>query len=306
VASSKITVDSDKIEIIPPSKGMFGQLETWWKSKLGKLGITSFTLGGIKCAIDILQWLLDFRGRSQEAMTWIRELSTLLHRLPHVPEWVNGVLLVFGVGVLMWDNRRRHKLLLASHMDDAQPPQAVMPSKSESIPLTSLNAPSIVLEYLWRNSNDTGHPDPVNMPLQFRNLGKDTALNVELEIRHLKWVAKFPTIPHLAPGESKSVTVNLEYDGYDLAEVSAGHQFISVVKPPGGDALKQSRRVPAIVKYRDMQGNDFVSEYEFRWDHEKQEAVALLTRYGKPHTDNEVASVGPVPDVALVWTGRTM
>jgi len=36
------------------------------------------------------------------------------------------------------------------------------------------------------------------MPLEFRNLGRDIAVNVELEIRYLKWTAKFPTIPHLA------------------------------------------------------------------------------------------------------------
>ena len=195
-------------------------------------------------------------------------------------------------------------ILLHAYSSTRIPPPELLPQPSNVPSLdknesssASLDAPRILLNYRWRSSNDDGHQDPIRMPLEFRNLGRDIAVNVELEIRYLKWTAKFPTIPHLAPSESKSAVVNLEYDGYDLAGLSADSQFISLIKPPGEDALKQSRRVPAVVKYRDMHGNDFVSEYEFRWDHEKQEALALLVGYRKTQS----SSSGPIPDVALVW-----
>jgi hypothetical protein len=274
-----ITPDPEKIEIIPPPKPK--EIERWWKSKLAKIGITSFTLGGIKTAVDIVQWLLDLRGRGQEAMNWMHELSDILHHMPHIPEWVNGVLLAVGVGVLLWDNGRRHKLRSSSGAQTERLLKEPIEQSREPSP-QPLNAPSIVLEYYWRDSNDSGHTDSINMPLQFKNVGKDIAVNVELEVRYLKWIAKFPMIPHLAAGDSKSLLVNLDYDGYDLAGLGADHQFISVIKPPGDDALKQSRMVPAVVKYRDIHGTDFVSEYEFRWNHEKREATALFVRYGRP------------------------
>lgn len=103
LAEDKITPDPKKVEVIPPFT-----IRELWKSKLGKIGIGTFGVGSVKGLYDAVTFALDFRSRSSEAVTWI-------HALKDIPPWVSPIVIVFGILLMMVDNRRRHQKLLTKY-----------------------------------------------------------------------------------------------------------------------------------------------------------------------------------------------
>jgi hypothetical protein len=79
-------------------------LKLWWKTKIGKAGISLFSFGTVKTLYDIFTFALDFPSRKHQFMDWVHIPS--LH-IPNVSPWaVNSGILIGSVLLLLWDSRR--------------------------------------------------------------------------------------------------------------------------------------------------------------------------------------------------------
>ena len=66
------------------------------------------------------------------------------------------------------------------------------------------------------------------------------------------------------------------------------NKLIAIIKGSGNDE-KQSRTIPILITYNNLSGEELVSQYEFRWDAEKDEATAQLIRCGAPRIEKAMA-----------------
>jgi hypothetical protein len=144
-----------------------GHMQTWkamWRSKWGKVGISIGSLGSLKTLFDFVTFLLDLRSRSTEAMTWLRYLS-------HIPIWAGPIVVVAGVLIVLWDNRRRHRLLL-EHKQGT--PKVLTERKSERNTETPKLSPYVVpVKY-------TRLPNLPVLGLETANDGESTAYQVTI------------------------------------------------------------------------------------------------------------------------------
>ena len=153
------------------------------------------------------------------------------------------------------------------------------------------DAPTVMLEYHWQQENASGKTDSINKPVVFTNISDQPAINVRLEIKHNDWIARFGPIPHLFKNEPRELQAALQYGTFNLSEQrnsfsNLSRQFITVLQPAADERFEKSTCVPATVTYSDKNGEEFVSEYEFKWNHKKREAQAFLTRHGRPKLDS--------------------
>jgi len=259
---ANITPSLQKIEIISPH-GIVPHIKKWWESTLGKIGITTFTLGGLKTAIEMVEWLLDFRGRSQEAMTWVSELSRLLHHLPHISEWVNAVLLASGTAILIWDNRQRHRVLSTQQISDKsfitdQDPQVIVEIRNQEF------------------ADDLELHTPYNRPLIFDNRGKRDAMRVRVEMGKLNegWAEceemsiikhgeKKLILPHIKDSRGKDIVPFQEFSLEMLLQ--AEWQFIMQSRRLAGAQREivsspTTISVPVKITYQDHNENKFRTE----------------------------------------------
>ncbi len=168
----------------------------------------------------------------------------------------------------------------------AEPLPVVTGQTASTTPIPA-DAPAVMLEYHWQDENASGKTDSISKPVLFKNVGDQPAINVQLEIRHNNWIARFGPIPHLFKNEPKELQADLQYGTFNMSEDRShfrdiSHQFITVLQSTDNDRLEKSACVPATVTYSNKNGEEFVSEYEFKWNHKKREAQAFLVRHGRP------------------------
>jgi hypothetical protein len=139
-----------------------------------------------------------------------------------------------------------------------------------------LVAPRVILDYHWRNMvPPRNFPEPFDKPVVLRNEGEQEAVNVTIEniiMRDL--VCEFDSVPHLFKGEPKELKASVSWNGVEIDNSALAHVLT-------GSANMPSRATPINVLYRNMRGDDFISQYDFKWDQDKGEGTAVLRFYGR-------------------------
>lgn len=140
--------------------------------------------------------------------------------------------------------------------------------------------PQILLEYHWRHFSDQGFPDKGDMPVTVRNAGSDAALSIQIEeIKTGGWQAAFPPISHLVGGEHTSIRASVNYDGMQIPMIK--NNLIALLRPSENAGTTESRITKATATYKNVRGEVFECEYEFRWDHEERECKTFVVAVSK-------------------------
>jgi hypothetical protein len=155
--------------------------------------------------------------------------------------------------------------------------QRVSPSSDNSLP--AIPDPRVFMEYHWRADTNDDFKATRNPAVILRNGGVEAAVDVKIEdILQGGWRAVFGLVPQIHGGDSALTKVSIFYDGGNIETID---NLIALLRPATNAGLKASQVTPTLVSYGDASGQKFVSEYEFRWDHTKQECLAFLVKVRK-------------------------
>jgi hypothetical protein len=297
-----ITPDPNKIQIISPNRPMLRRLRPMseWLRKHWLYLVSASPFGLLQAGKTFVRWM--WHGLWED-----RVMSGTNHFLDENAHWLKPVavfvldhpMLLF---ILVISGIFIHAYLSTSPLVQSPLPQSDSVSLQEDSPIAT-GAPKVILEYRWREHGEMGKRDTLGLPVTLRNDGDSVAVNVQVkQLRAGKWDGIFDLIPHLHKGEPKILQAKTVFDGLH-SPGSAGVQLATILKPNEGTDLRQDQATPVKIAYMDMEGEKYTSEYEFVWDHKKQEINSILVKYGKSKQDKKEESHVNVnaPDVFLEW-----